>query len=221
MRESARTGLSWLPANAARYGLDPAFQRDTDIHLHVQSDEVPKEGASAGVTMAAALVSALTRHPVRGGLAITCEITLYDKCSRHRRQGAGRVPCGLNRVLLPRQNRKQVDEDLGDNLRRVVAVDYVTRVDELLELALRPSRPRAAWRRSSRPAARPEPRRPGTSRHVATRTSNEQHDLYMLRRAARPPLHARPAAGPRTTTPAPNPNTTPSSSALIGSDRNR
>ena len=60
MRESARAALSWLRANAGRYGLDPAFHRDTDIHLHLQAGEVLKEGASAGVTMAAAMVSALT-----------------------------------------------------------------------------------------------------------------------------------------------------------------
>ena len=146
MRESAQTALSWLRANAARYGLDPDFHRDTDIHLHVHSAEVPKEGASAGVTMAAALVSAFTRRPVRTDVAMTGEITLGGQVlpvggiaekvlAAHRG--------GLARVLLPRQNRTQVDEDLGDSLRRAVEVDYVTRVDELLELALRhtPDRP--------------------------------------------------------------------------------
>ena len=140
MRESARTALSWLRANAARYGLDPGFQRDTDVHLHVQSAEVPKEGASAGVTMAAALVSAFTRRPVRSDVAMTGEITLGGQVlpvggiaekvlAAHRG--------GLARVILPRRNRTQVDEDLGDSLRRAVEVDYVTRVDELLELVLR------------------------------------------------------------------------------------
>ena len=76
MRESARTALSWLRANAGRYGLDPAFHRDTDIHLHVQAGDVPKEGASAGVTMAAALVSALTGRPLRGDIAMTGELGL-------------------------------------------------------------------------------------------------------------------------------------------------
>ncbi len=75
MRESARTALSWRRANAARYGLDPNLHRDTDVHLHVQSAEVPKEGASAGVTMAAALVSAFTRRPVRTDVAMTGEST--------------------------------------------------------------------------------------------------------------------------------------------------
>ena len=112
-------------------------------HLHVQLAEVPKEGVSAGVTMAAALVSAFTRRPVRtDDVAMTGEVTLGGQVlpaggiaekvlAAHRG--------GLRRVLLPRRNRKQVDADLGEDLRRVVAVDYVTRVDELLELALQPT----------------------------------------------------------------------------------
>ena len=138
-QESARTALSWLRANAGRYGIDPGLHRDTDVHLHVQSGAGPTDGMSAGVTMAAALVSAFTGRPVRGDAAMTGEMTLSGHVlpvggiaekvlAAHR--------CGLARVILPERNRKQVDEDLGDDLRRAVAVDYVTRVDELLELAL-------------------------------------------------------------------------------------
>ena len=146
MRESARTALSWLRANAARYGLDPDFQRDTDVHLHVQSAEVPKEGASAGVTMAAALVSAFTRRPVRTDVAMTGEITLGGQVlpvSGIAEKVLAAHRGGLARVILPRCNRRQVNEDLGDDLRRAVEVDYVTQVDELLKLALRhtPERP--------------------------------------------------------------------------------
>ena len=108
MRESARTALAWLRANAARYGLDPAFQRDTDVHLHVQSAEVPKEGASAGVTMAAALVSAFTRRPVRTDVAMTGEITLGGQVlpvggiaekvlAAHRGHPAAAKPCAGRR----------------------------------------------------------------------------------------------------------------------------
>ena len=76
IQESARTALSWLRANASRYGLDPVFHRDTDVHLHVQSGAGPTEWALAGVTMVAALVSAFTGRVVRGDLAVTGEITL-------------------------------------------------------------------------------------------------------------------------------------------------
>ena len=140
-QESARTALSWLRANAGRYGLDTAAQRNTDVHLHVQSGAGPGEGTSAGVAMAAALVSAFTRRPLRGGIAMSGELTLSGHVlpvggiaakvlAAHRR--------GLARVILPERNRKQIDEELGDDLRSAVAVDYVTRVDQLLDLALVP-----------------------------------------------------------------------------------
>ena len=147
MRESARAALSWLRANAGRYGLDPAFHRSSDVHLHVQSGEVAKEGASAGVTMAAALVSAFTGRVVRGDLAMTGEITLSGQVLpvggiKEKVLAAHR--CGIARVVLPQQNQKQVDEDLGDDLRRAVEVHYVTQVDDLLTLALRPAPAAAA-----------------------------------------------------------------------------
>ena len=142
MRESARTALAWLRANAACYALDPDFERDTDVHLHVHSAEVPKEGASAGVTMAAALVSTFTRRPVRTDVAMTGEITLGGQVLpvggiAEKLLAAHRG--GLARVILPRCNRRQVNEDLGDDLRRAVEVNYVTRIDELLEQALPPT----------------------------------------------------------------------------------
>ena len=138
-QESARTALSWLRANDGPYGIDPDLYRASDVHLHVQSAAGSSEGASAGVTMAAALVSAFTARPVRGDVAMSGEITLSGQVlpvagiaekvlAAHR--------CGLARLILPARNRKQVDEDLDDELRRAVAVDYVTRVDELLDLAL-------------------------------------------------------------------------------------
>ena len=76
MQEAARTALSWLRANAGRCGLDPAFHGDTDVHLHLPSGDLSKEGASAGLTVVVALVSACTGRAVRGGLAMTGEITL-------------------------------------------------------------------------------------------------------------------------------------------------
>ena len=139
MRESAHTALSWLRANAGRCGLDPAFHQRTDIHLHVQAAEVPKEGASAGVTMAAALVSALTGRPLQGDVAMTGEIGLGGQVlpvGGIREKVAAAQRCGLARVILPRGSRNQVDV-LGDDLRGAVAVDYVTEMNELLALVLR------------------------------------------------------------------------------------
>ncbi len=79
MKESARIALSWFRANAARYGVDPQFYQDSEIHLHVPSGAIPKDGPSAGVTMVTALASALTGRPVRGDLAMTGEITLSGR----------------------------------------------------------------------------------------------------------------------------------------------
>ncbi len=118
-------------------------------HLHVQLDEVPKEGVSAGVTMAAALVSALTRrrgHPRWTGAP--------DR--RHRREGAGRAPRRVAPCPPAAAQPQAVDEDLGDDLRRVVAVDYLTG-RRCWSWPCSPRRLRAAWRHSRRPAARPEP----------------------------------------------------------------
>ena len=145
MQESARGVLSWLRANAGRYGVDPSFHRHIDIHLHV--DEGPADGASAGVAMAAALVSALTGRVVRGDLAMTGEVTLSGQVLRvggieEKLLAAHRG--GLAGVILPRGNQKEVDEDLGEELRRAVEVHYVTRVDELLALALEPATSLAA-----------------------------------------------------------------------------
>ena len=145
MQESARAVLSWLRANAGRYDIDPDFHRATDIHLHV--DGGPGEGTSGGVTMAAALVSVMTGRVVRGDVAMSGEVTLSGQVlavggiaekllAAHR--------CGLAGVILPRGNEREVDEEVGEELRRAVEVHYVTRVDELLALALEPAPSSAA-----------------------------------------------------------------------------
>ncbi len=140
MQESARGVLSWLRAHAGRYGVDPGFHRHIDIHLHV--DEGPADGSSAGVAMAAALVSAMTGRVVRGDVAMTGEVTLSGQVLRVGGIGEKVLAAhcgGLAGVILPRGNQREVDEDIGEELRRAVEVHYVTRVDELLELALEPS----------------------------------------------------------------------------------
>src|SRR6187401_221669 len=153
MKESARTALSWFRAHAQHYGVDPSFYKDSEIHLHVPSGAIPKDGPSAGVTMVSALASQLTGRPVRGDLAMTGEITLSgrvlpvggikEKVLAARRHG-------IAEVILPRQNEKHVNEDLSDELRREMKVHYVQTVDEVLLLALTPSPKAPGDRRTSR-----------------------------------------------------------------------
>ena len=142
MKESARAALSWFRAHAAAFGADPDFFKNAEIHLHVPSGAIPKDGPSAGVTMATALASELTRRPVRGDIAMTGEITLSGRVLpvggiKEKVLAARRV--GIREVILPRQNEKNVNEDLTPELRKDLTVHYVQTVDEVLLLALQPS----------------------------------------------------------------------------------
>ena len=141
MKESARAALSWFRANVATYGVDPAFYQDAEVHLHVPSGAIPKDGPSAGVTMVTALVSALTGRPVRSDLAMTGEITLSGHVLpvggiKEKVLAARRL--GVFDVALPKQNEKDVNEDLSPELRREINVHYISTIDEALTLALLP-----------------------------------------------------------------------------------
>jgi ATP-dependent Lon protease len=141
MKESARAALSWFRAHAATYGADPEFFKNAEIHLHVPSGAIPKDGPSAGITIATALASALTRRPVRGDIAMTGEITLSGRVLpvggiKEKVLAARRV--GIREIILPRQNEKNVNEDLNEELRRELTIHYVHSVDEVLLLALTP-----------------------------------------------------------------------------------
>jgi ATP-dependent Lon protease len=154
MKESARAALSWFRAHASAYGADPEFFKNAEIHLHVPSGAIPKDGPSAGVTIATALASELTRRPVRGDIAMTGEITLSGRVLpvggiKEKVLAARRV--GIREVILPRPNEKNVNEDLTDDLRRDMTIHYVQTVDEVLLLALLPGQKAPAGdRRASR-----------------------------------------------------------------------
>jgi ATP-dependent Lon protease len=142
MKESARTALSWFRAHATRYSVDPSFYKDSEIHLHVPSGAIPKDGPSAGVTMVTALASELTGRPVRGDIAMTGEITLSgrvlpvggikEKVLAARRHG-------ITEVILPKQNEKNINEDLSEELRRELTIHYVVHIEEVVAIALQPS----------------------------------------------------------------------------------
>ena len=141
MKESARAALSWLRTHAREYGIDPDFFRNAEMHVHVPSGAIPKDGPSAGVTMAAAMASELTARPVRGDIAMTGEITLSGRVLpvggiKEKVLAARRA--GVTEVILPKQNAKNVNEDLTPELRQELTVHLVSTIDEVLALALQP-----------------------------------------------------------------------------------
>ncbi|MGE0394777.1 MAG: endopeptidase La [Vicinamibacterales bacterium] len=141
MKESARAALSWFRAHAATFGADPDFFKGAEIHIHVPSGAIPKDGPSAGVTMVTALASELTKRPVRGDIAMTGEITLSGRVLpvggiKEKVLAARRA--GIREVILPKQNERNVNEDLGPELRKDMTIHFVQHVDEVLLLALLP-----------------------------------------------------------------------------------
>ena len=153
MKESARAALSWFRAHAAAYGADPDFFKGAEMHLHVPAGAIPKDGPSAGVTIATALASELTRRPVRGDLAMTGEITLSGRVLpvggiKEKVLAARRA--GIRQVILPRQNEKNVKEDLPEELKKDLTIHYVQSVDEVLLLALLPPPKKQSDRKTER-----------------------------------------------------------------------
>jgi ATP-dependent Lon protease len=142
MKESARAALSWFRAHAGRYGVDSSFYKNAEIHLHVPSGAIPKDGPSAGITMVTALASELSGRPVRGDIAMTGEITLSgrvlpvggikEKVLAARRHG-------IRTVVLPKQNERHILEDLSEELRREMTIHFVSTIEEALATALQPS----------------------------------------------------------------------------------
>jgi ATP-dependent Lon protease len=161
MQESTRAALSWVRANAARYGIDEDFFRREDIHVHVPAGAIPKDGPSAGVAMVTALVSLLGERPVRPGVAMTGEMSLSGVVLpvggiKEKILGARRA--GIREVILPAENEANVQEDLQPHLLEGLKLHFVRSVDEALEVALDAGKlaPRAAEsRRASSPAGTP------------------------------------------------------------------
>jgi ATP-dependent Lon protease len=138
MQESARAAMSFVRSRAEEYGIEPQFNRRIDIHIHVPEGAIPKDGPSAGITMATALVSALTKTPVRREVAMTGEITLRGKVLpiggvKEKLLAAHRI--GISTIVLPRENEKDL-ADIPDNVLGALKVDLVDHIDEVLKIAL-------------------------------------------------------------------------------------
>src|SRR3989449_7668068 len=138
MQESAQAAMSYVRSRASRWGLDPDFYRHLDIHIHIPEGSIPKDGPSAGITLATAVVSALTKIPVNRHVAMTGEITLRGKILpiggvKEKLLAAHRA--GTRTVILPRDNEKDLSA-IPANIQEELAIRSVDTMDEVLDLAL-------------------------------------------------------------------------------------
>jgi len=166
MRESARAGLSWTRANASALGISREIFEKNTLHIHVPAGAIPKDGPSAGITMATAIVSALTGIPVRKDVAMTGEITLRGRVlpiGGLKSKILAAHLAGARTVILPRKNEKDI-RDIPDEIRKQIKLILVDSMDQVLEAALR-RKPKALvieppkiLKRDDEPAPEPESR---------------------------------------------------------------
>ncbi|QKG84066.1 endopeptidase La [Kroppenstedtia pulmonis] len=138
MKESAQAAFSYIRSRATEWKIDPDFHEKNDIHIHVPEGAIPKDGPSAGITMATALVSALTQIPVSRHIGMTGEITLRGRVLpigglKEKSLAAHRA--GLEQILIPKENEKDL-EDVPESIRKDLKITPVEHMDEVLELAL-------------------------------------------------------------------------------------
>jgi len=139
MQESMQAALTWVRSNSAMLGLAEDFTREIDLHIHVPAGAIPKDGPSAGVTMATVLASLLTDTPVRPLTAMTGEITLSGNVLpvggiKEKFLAARRA--GVETIILPADNRQDVEEDLTPELMDGVSVHYAQHIEDVLAVAL-------------------------------------------------------------------------------------
>jgi len=162
MQESAQAAITYIRSRWQQLGLTHDFYRNIDIHIHVPEGAIPKDGPSAGITMATAIASALSRIPVRRDIAMTGEITLRGKVLpigglKEKLLAANRA--GIIEVILPQENEKDM-ADVPENLRSMMKVHFVDNMDQVLQIALEHSLPESseeATPLSPPPPAPPQP----------------------------------------------------------------
>ena len=138
MKESARAAISYIRSNSASYGIDGSMFENTDIHIHVPEGATPKDGPSAGITMATAILSAFTQKPVKKSIAMTGEITLRGKVLpigglKEKALAAYRI--GIHDVIIPAENRKDLEE-IPESVRDSINFIPVTEVDTVFRNAI-------------------------------------------------------------------------------------
>ena len=137
MKESARIGISYIRSVAGQYGIDDKFFKEHDIHIHIPEGAVPKDGPSAGITMATAVLSAVTETPVRADVAMTGEVTLRGRVLpigglKEKLLAANKA--GMKLVLVPAKNRPDVEE-LDTEITEGMQISYVTEMPEVIAQA--------------------------------------------------------------------------------------
>ncbi|MDW0112409.1 endopeptidase La [Sporosarcina saromensis] len=138
MKESAQTALSYVRSKAEQFNIDPEFYETKDIHIHVPQGAVPKDGPSAGVTIATALVSSLTNKPVRREVGMTGEITLRGRVLQIggvKEKSLSAHRAGLTTIILPMANERDI-EDIPESVRSELSFKLVSDAEEVLAIAL-------------------------------------------------------------------------------------
>jgi ATP-dependent Lon protease len=143
MKESVSAALSYIRSHAVELKINPDFYEKLEIHVHVPAGGVPKDGPSAGVTMLSALTSLITDRKVKQRLAMTGEITLTGEVLpvggiKEKILAAHRA--GVKFLILPEQNKKDYFEDVPEEIRSQLSVNFVKRAEQVLKLALEPAK---------------------------------------------------------------------------------
>ena len=157
MKESGQAALSYTRSRAEALGLDKKFYKELDIHVHLPEGAIPKDGPSAGITIATALVSALTGVPTREDVAMTGEITLLGTVlpiGGLNEKVVAATRAGVKTIIIPKQNEKDLKE-LPESVREGVTFRMVETMDEVLEIALKPGEPRPIV--PAEPEGKPQP----------------------------------------------------------------
>jgi ATP-dependent Lon protease len=139
MKESARTGISYLRSIASEYGIAKEFFKENDIHVHIPEGAVPKDGPSAGITMATAMLSAISQIPILADLAMTGEITLRGRVlpiGGLKEKLLAAKYTGIHKVLVPAENRADIEEMDAEILEGLTIV-YISEMPEVLSEALK------------------------------------------------------------------------------------